>query len=78
MRVRARAENGPFKINKDLSLRESEYGWDKSHNMIFVDQPIGTGFSYSNSPEDAVYGEKSARLHKPPCLCCLHIPCPPI
>lgn len=58
--VRMHAENGPFKINKDLSLRESDYGWDKAHNMIFVDQPIGTGFSYSDSPDDAVYGEKGA------------------
>jgi hypothetical protein len=51
------AENGPFKINQDLTLRESDYGWDKGHNMIYVDQPIGTGFSYSNSPKDTVYNE---------------------
>ena len=38
----------------------SKYGWDKSHNMIFVDQPIGVGFSYSDAPEDVVYDEHSA------------------
>ena len=51
------AENGPFKINKDLTLRINPYGWDKTHNMIFVDQPIGTGFSYSDSPQDVIYNE---------------------
>lgn len=42
------AENGPYHINDDLSLNRSEYGWDVNSNMIFVDQPINTGFSYSD------------------------------
>ena len=41
-------ENGPYHINEDLSLERSEYGWDVNSNMIFVDQPINTGFSYSD------------------------------
>ena len=41
-------ENGPYHINPDLSLERSEYGWDTNSNMIFVDQPINTGFSYSD------------------------------
>ena len=41
------AENGPYHINDDLSLNRSESGWDVNSNMIFVDQPINTGFSYS-------------------------------
>ncbi|KAI5436151.1 Serine carboxypeptidase-like 48, partial [Lathyrus oleraceus] len=45
-------ENGPFKINNDLSLSWNEYGWDKGSNIIFVDQPIGTGFSYSSDEND--------------------------
>ncbi|XP_058734967.1 serine carboxypeptidase-like, partial [Vicia villosa] len=40
-------ENGPFKINNDLSLSWNDFGWDKGSNIIFVDQPIGTGFSYA-------------------------------
>ena len=42
------AENGPYHIKEDLSLERSEYGWDVNSNMIFVDQPINTGFSYSD------------------------------
>lgn len=52
------AENGPFNINEDLTLKDNPHGWDVSHNMIYVDQPIGTGYSYSNDPADEVHGEK--------------------
>ncbi|KAJ9540416.1 hypothetical protein OSB04_026922 [Centaurea solstitialis] len=45
-------ENGPFKITNNLSLVWNDYGWDKVSNIIFVDQPTGTGFSYSSSEED--------------------------
>ncbi|OIW05826.1 hypothetical protein TanjilG_23612 [Lupinus angustifolius] len=45
-------ENGPFKLTKNLSLVWNEYGWDKASNIIFVDQPIGTGFSYSSDDDD--------------------------
>lgn len=52
------AENGPYRINENLTLAVNEHGWDNGHNVIFVDQPIGTGFSYSDSPKDVVYTEK--------------------
>ena len=52
-------ENGPFHINDDLSLNETEFGWDVHHNMIFVDQPINTGFSYSQNASDEVFTEKT-------------------
>ncbi|PNW82448.1 hypothetical protein CHLRE_06g279400v5 [Chlamydomonas reinhardtii] len=51
-------ENGPYSINEDRrTLNETTYGWDTFHNMIFVDQPIGTGFSYSNDGRDRVFDE---------------------
>ena len=52
-------EQGPYKINKDMTLTETEWGWDKFHTMIFVDQPINTGFSYSTDAEDRVYDEET-------------------
>nr|AMN14854.1 putative serine carboxypeptidase type 3 [Nepenthes mirabilis] len=45
-------ENGPFKITDNLSLVWNEYGWDQASNIIYVDQPTGTGFSYSNDSRD--------------------------
>ena len=41
-------ENGPYSINPDLTLSETQYGWDRYHTTVFVDQPINTGFSYSD------------------------------
>lgn len=31
-------ENGPFHITSNLTLKKNPYGWDQTHNMIFVDQ----------------------------------------
>ncbi|KAF5741608.1 Serine carboxypeptidase-like 48 [Tripterygium wilfordii] len=45
-------ENGPFHITEDSSLVWNDYGWDKVSNIIYVDQPIGTGFSYSIDDTD--------------------------
>nr|XP_010920652.1 serine carboxypeptidase-like [Elaeis guineensis] len=51
-------ENGPFKIADNMSLIWNDYGWDKVSNLIFVDQPTGTGFSYSTDLRDLRYSEK--------------------
>lgn len=45
-------EQGPYQIEDDLTLTLREHGWDKVSNMIFVDQPIDTGFSYSSADSD--------------------------
>ncbi|XP_020233548.1 serine carboxypeptidase-like [Cajanus cajan] len=51
-------ENGPFKIADDLSLVWNEYGWDKASNLLYVDQPTGTGFSYSTDLRDIRHDEE--------------------
>ncbi|GLU11878.1 hypothetical protein SLE2022_285980 [Rubroshorea leprosula] len=51
-------EMGPFHITKNLSLVWNEYGWDQASNLLFVDQPIGTGFSYTTNDEDYVSDEE--------------------
>lgn len=50
-------ENGPWHLTANQTLEESEYGWDVAANMIYVDQPVNTGFSYSTSDEDRCYDE---------------------
>jgi len=50
-------ENGPYSINDDLTLSETEYGWDVAHTVVFVDQPVGVGYSYTEDSRDAVYDE---------------------
>lgn len=42
-------ENGPYEIQEDLTLSWRQHGWDIGHNIVFVDQPLGVGFSKSSS-----------------------------
>jgi carboxypeptidase C (cathepsin A) len=42
-------ENGPFSIDQDLKLKPNPYSWNRRANLLYVDQPVGTGFSYANS-----------------------------
>ncbi|KAF9594244.1 hypothetical protein IFM89_028901 [Coptis chinensis] len=51
-------ENGPFTIVKNMSLLWNNYGWDKASNLLYVDQPTGTGFSYSSDKRDLRHNEK--------------------
>ncbi|KAG5145984.1 hypothetical protein JHK84_031527 [Glycine max] len=50
-------ENGPFHIANNLSLTWNDYGWDQASNILFVDQPTGTGFSYSSEESDIRHDE---------------------
>ncbi|KAH7432982.1 hypothetical protein KP509_07G049200 [Ceratopteris richardii] len=51
-------ENGPFQITNSLDLTWNEHGWDKASSIIFVDQPVGTGFSYTTDMRDMRHDEK--------------------
>ncbi|XP_074358546.1 serine carboxypeptidase-like [Apium graveolens] len=51
-------ENGPFHVENNLSLTWNDFGWDKVSNLIYVDQPIGTGFSYSSDDDDIRHSEE--------------------
>jgi len=50
-------ENGPFKVNDDLTLRVNPYSWNSNATLIYVDQPGGTGFSYVDNPDGYVTNE---------------------
>ncbi|KAJ9584276.1 hypothetical protein L9F63_021398, partial [Diploptera punctata] len=44
-------ENGPFSINKKFYLVPREYSWTKTHHVIYIDNPVGTGFSFTDSDD---------------------------
>ncbi|RIA97852.1 serine carboxypeptidase [Glomus cerebriforme] len=42
-------ENGPWRMNEDQTLRLVDSSWDEYANVLYVDFPVGTGFSFANS-----------------------------
>ncbi|KAI5016883.1 hypothetical protein ZWY2020_037261 [Hordeum vulgare] len=50
-------DNGPFYIADNMSLLWNEFGWDQESNLIYVDRPTGTGFSYSSDSHDTRHNE---------------------
>jgi carboxypeptidase C (cathepsin A) len=44
-------------INNDLSLSINKYSWNSFANLLYVDQPVGTGFSYADNYDDYVTNE---------------------
>ncbi|XP_044487797.1 serine carboxypeptidase-like 45 isoform X2 [Mangifera indica] len=44
--VGAFSENGPFRPSGEVLVR-NEYSWNREANMLYLETPIGVGFSYS-------------------------------
>lgn len=45
-------ELGPFFVGEDhKSLVKNPYSWHKNHSIIFIDNPVGTGFSFTDQQD---------------------------
>eukprot|EP00095_Tigriopus_kingsejongensis_P005515 maker-scaffold282_size228295-snap-gene-0.10 protein:Tk05515 transcript:maker-scaffold282_size228295-snap-gene-0.10-mRNA-1 annotation:"probable serine carboxypeptidase cpvl precursor" len=40
-------EHGPFRVTADLKLVTRDTAWSITHNVIYIDNPVGTGFSFT-------------------------------
>ena len=40
-------ENGPFQVNENLEVTKRQTSWTLTHHVIYIDQPVGTGFSFT-------------------------------
>ncbi|XP_061352666.1 serine carboxypeptidase-like 40 [Gastrolobium bilobum] len=49
----AMQELGPFRVNSDgKTLHINRYSWNYAANVLFLESPVGVGFSYSNRSTD--------------------------
>lgn len=48
----ALVEHGPFGIDRDLHIFSRNFSWNRKYNMLYIDNPVGTGFSFA---DDAGY-----------------------
>lgn len=55
-------ENGPFIINGTATPTLNPYGWNKFANVLYIDQPAGTGFSYVDKPDEYVTNERQIAM----------------
>ena len=53
-------EQGPFRPDAFGNIYPNEYAWNKVANMVFLEQPVGVGFSYSDNKDDYQIGDDQA------------------
>lgn len=53
-------EQGPFRPDKNGNLNINEWRWNMIANMVFLEQPVGVGFSYSDNKDDYKIGDSQA------------------
>lgn len=44
-------ENGPFFVDADLNLHKRKFAWTSHYSVVYIDNPVGTGFSFTNEDE---------------------------
>ena len=42
-------EIGPYRLKDDAHLIYNDGSWDEFTNLLFIDNPVGTGYSYVNT-----------------------------
>jgi vitellogenic carboxypeptidase-like protein len=40
-------ENGPLQVTSDLEVIKRNTSWSLTHHIIYIDNPVGTGFSFT-------------------------------
>ena len=44
---------GPWRVVKDKKVARNPYSWTRLASMVFLEQPVGVGFSYTTDAIEA-------------------------
>ena len=44
-------ENGPFYVKKERGLKMRTHYWSQLMHVVYIDNPVGTGFSFTDSED---------------------------
>ncbi|XP_078284634.1 putative serine carboxypeptidase CPVL isoform X2 [Rhinoraja longicauda] len=50
-------EHGPYVVTKNLTLEARKVPWTSKYSMLYIDNPVGTGFSFTDKPEGYAQNE---------------------
>ncbi|GMJ13328.1 serine carboxypeptidase-like 50 [Hibiscus trionum] len=56
-------ELGPWRVAHDLSLEPNPGSWNRLFGLLFLDNPIGTGFSIAATPQEIPRDQHSVAKH---------------
>ncbi|XP_051791729.1 probable serine carboxypeptidase CPVL [Erpetoichthys calabaricus] len=44
-------ENGPYLVYPNLTVGERKYAWTTKYSVLYIDNPVGTGFSFTDDDQ---------------------------
>jgi len=56
-------ELGPFRLSGSGQVAINPYSWHNAANMLFVDQPVGTGYAYTGRPDGYAKTDAAINTH---------------
>ncbi|KAL1548176.1 serine carboxypeptidase-like 50 [Salvia divinorum] len=56
-------ELGPWLVNQEVKLESNPNSWNKQFGLLFLDNPIGTGFSIAATPDEIPRDQNSVASH---------------
>ncbi|XP_028759010.1 serine carboxypeptidase-like 50 [Neltuma alba] len=56
-------ELGPWRVTKSLNLAPNPGSWNRIFGLLFLDSPVGAGFSVASNPEEIPRDQKSVAKH---------------
>ncbi|XP_045420168.1 probable serine carboxypeptidase CPVL isoform X2 [Lemur catta] len=50
-------EHGPYVITSNMTVRTRDFPWTTTLSMLYIDNPVGTGFSFTDDPHGYAVNE---------------------